>query len=357
MSINALTCDVLVVGGGPAGSCAARTAAKAGAEVIVAEQRLEIGQPVQCAEYIPKPLLGHLGLGRDFVVQHITGMKTFLPDGQVTLTQTPGYTIHRNAFDATLARAAMDEGARYMLGYRAQAVTINGSVLLGRKGGGMARIEPKIIVGADGPRSVVGKRIGSSNTNLLPGVQMTLELTRQLEHTEIYFDQNFYAGYGWLFPKGPVANIGLGIQRQEDNKVNPRALLEDFVNRLRNEGRVKGEPVGFAAGWIPAEPVRSVVRGNILLAGDAAGQTHPITGAGVSAAVQCGEMAGEWAARAALENDVELLKGYDEEWRDMFENTQTRAHSRRQLMEAQWDDLDNILPRCWVAFRDYYAAP
>lgn len=93
----------------------------------------------------------------------------------------------------------------------------------------------------------------------------------------------------------------------------------------------------------------------MALAGDAAGQTHPITGAGIANAVICGDMAGKWAARAAASGDLSLLKQYDVQWHDFLETAHDRAFRRRIDMEAGWRDFPEIVKSCWVAFRDYYA--
>ncbi len=353
--MRTIPCDVLVIGLGPAGSSAARAAAGAGAEVLAVDRREVVGLPVQCAEYVPAPLVGALGLGRDYVVQPIQAMRTILPDGGEKLTRTPGFTIHRDLFDQTLAQAAQAAGATLRLGTRAREMASNGVVLLRGKDGDTQRIKAKVIIGADGPRSTVGRWVGAVNRNLLPGVQATLRLVEPLEYTEVYLDPGFHAGYGWCFPKGEFANVGLGIRRDADHAPNLGELLEAFVERLRRRGRVMGEPVGRAGGWIPAEPVRQAVYGNVLLVGDAAGHTHPITGAGIFAAVTCGEMAGRWAAQAAAANDPTLLARYEEEWCDLMAETLDRAAQRRALMESRWENFESIITSCWVAFREYYA--
>ncbi len=109
-------CDILVVGAGPAGSSAARAAASRGLDVLVVERRETIGVPVQCAEFIPAPLLGVIGLARDFVVQSVRGMKTILPDGGTEHMRAPGFMIRRDLFDQALARAAEEGGGRVKKG-------------------------------------------------------------------------------------------------------------------------------------------------------------------------------------------------------------------------------------------------
>jgi flavin-dependent dehydrogenase len=132
-------------------------------------------------------------------------------------------------------------------------------------------------------------------------------------------------------------------------------LLKLFLERLKADGKIKGSAISYQAGFIPVEPARTSVAGNTLLVGDAAGQTHPITGAGIFSAVMCGKMAGQWAARAVREQDNSLLQRYEDEWRDLFGESLDRASRRRRFMEANWARFDKIIKSSWIAYRDYYA--
>ena len=98
--MKTLTCDILVVGAGPAGTSAAREAASKGACVIVVESRAVIGVPVQCAEYIPAPLLGEVCLRPDFVVQPLRGMKTLL-NGRTSRKSLPQVTPSAGTFSTS----------------------------------------------------------------------------------------------------------------------------------------------------------------------------------------------------------------------------------------------------------------
>lgn len=352
--MSAQPCDVLVVGGGPAGASAARTAARRGAAVLLVERRARIGLPVQCAEYIPAMLLGEVGGQRGFVVQPVHGMKTFLPETTAKVTRAPGYIIRRDHFDQALVHRALDAGVEVMTATRAAFLDRDGTVGLKCQDGRRLRIKPRVIIGADGPHSTVGRWVGAVNRNLLPAVQVTLPLTRPLDHTEVYFDPAICAGYAWLFPKGELANVGLGMRPGIGSRANIAKVLTHFVAELRSKGRVNGQPVRRTAGWIPVEPMKRAVYGHVVLAGDAAGHTHAITGAGVFAAVVCGRMAGRWAGRAVRENDLGLLLHYDREWQDLMALTLLRASERRRAMEGAWEDFDATIRRCWVAYREYY---
>jgi len=228
-----------------------------------------------------------------------------------------------------------------------------GTVVLRRKGGPEFRLRPRVVVGADGPGSTVGRWARAPRSRRLPAVQARLRLARSMDATEVRLHPDYRAGYGWLFPKGAEANAGVGFVPVPGGPT-PTAVLSSFIGRLRAEGRVTGPVTAGHAGWIPVEPLRATVYGDVLLAGDAAGQAHPITGAGVFAAVTCGRMAGEWAARAAAADDVRLLQGYETEWRELLGETLERAAAKRRRMESGWERFDEIIRSCWVAFEEYY---
>jgi digeranylgeranylglycerophospholipid reductase len=348
-------CDILVVGGGPAGSSAALAAAREGACVVVVDRRRVIGVPVQCAEYIPAMLLAEIAVDRDVLVQPIRAMKTLLPGCRPEEMQAPGYTIRRDRFDQRLAALAEQAGARFLRATIAVERRDARTVVLKHKTGRRLWLKAKIIIGADGPRSTVAKWAGLVQGNLIPAVQARVALAQPMDATEVYLEPVFRAGYGWLFPKGREANVGLGFKPLRGADPSPGSLLKLFLERLQAEGKIKGPAISYQAGWIPVEPARTSVFGNTLLVGDAAGQTHPITGAGIFSAVMCGKMAGQWAARAVREKDHSLLQRYEDEWRDLLGETLERASRRRRFMEANWARFDEIIKSSWIAYRDYYA--
>ncbi|SMC92664.1 geranylgeranyl reductase family [Desulfocicer vacuolatum DSM 3385] len=351
-SISKQVCDILIIGAGPAGSSAAMTAAVNGADVLVVDQRTIIGQPVQCAEYIPAQLLGEVNLDPDIIVQTVRSMKTFYRRRLVKKTDALGYMIHRDLFDQSLAKTAIKAGANLLTAARVIRME-KGAVIIKHKNGPEEIINPSVIIGADGPLSITARWMGAQNTHLMAGIQKQVKLNAPINATEIYFDPLFYGGYGWFFPKGKYANVGLATTRGNRSKLGK--MLNYLIHELDKEGKIAEGLRRPCAGWIPAGPPRKVVRDNMMLVGDAAGQTHAITGAGIPQAVICGKMAGKWAARAVKADDNGLLNEYEKEWRGQFERTLVLANSRRVYMEENWNRLEDIMERCWVAFKDYHA--
>ncbi|MBN2420532.1 MAG: NAD(P)/FAD-dependent oxidoreductase [Deltaproteobacteria bacterium] len=344
-------CDILVIGAGPAGASAAQKAAESGLKVLLIDRKPVIGRPVRCAEFMPRQLLGELDCGKDFIVQAIQSMKSILSGNVIAETPSPGFIINRDIFDRALAEKAGEAGSEIWT--NARAMNFDGKSVFVSKNRDHINVKAGIIIGADGPHSRVGKWMRSINKNLVPAIQARVHLTEPAEITEVYFDKGYFGGYAWLFPKGDMANVGVGIKH--GNSYNEiRKTLDYFLQKLKEQNRITGEISEYTAGWIPAESPRKIVKGNIMLVGDAAGQTHPVTGAGVAQAVICGKMAGEWAAEAIKKDDIGLLAEYEDEWMDLYGESQERAVRRRELMENNWNDLDKIIKKCWVAFEEYY---
>jgi flavin-dependent dehydrogenase len=129
-------------------------------------------------------------------------------------------------------------------------------------------------------------------------------------------------------------------------------LLDAFLAWLRGRGVVApGATRARTGGLIPVGgPPARTVRGHRVLAGDAAGQTDPISGSGIPAAVQCGQAAGE-AALGSLES-------YEMEWRGTFEHSLRRALGHRRTQCAEWNrgNFEGLIRRTWIAFPECFHA-
>ncbi len=352
MSEERVSCDVLVVGAGPAGSCSAAVAASLGAKVILCERKQVPGTPVRCAEHIPALMLRSLAIEPSVIVQSVSKMRTILPDGSSLTTKAPGFIVMRDRLDLSLSQEARRKGAEVMLGTR--VLLKEGRDVIARNSRkDILRISPKVIVGADGPFSTVGRWMESVNVNPVPAVQASVPLTSEMQETEVYFHKDIVSGYGWLFPKLRRANVGLGMRKGPGGS-SLFSALKAFILQLEDEGKIRARILGLTAGWIPVRPLSVTVRENMLLVGDSAGHAHPITGAGVPQAVECGRMAGYWAAEAAAKGNTALLRAYEEEWKDLYWDSLERGYLKRLKMESHWAILDRIIQECWVAFRPYY---
>ncbi len=335
--------DVLVLGLGPAGASAARAAAEHGRHVVALDRKREPGVPVQCAEFVPAMISAELtGLVR----QRIDAMATFVEDDVADLKPNfPGHMLDRAAFDASLVARAAQAGADCRFGQRVLRITKDGTVQLSDG----TRLRASVIVGADGPGSQAGRAVGSINTELVETRQVTVPLRRAHAATDIFLSADIPGGYGWLFPKGGVANLGAGVIPAQRARLKP--ILEKLHAQLGD--RVGKEILATTGGAIPVGGLlRSWGRLEdtlVLLAGDAAGLANPVTGAGIAAAVQSGRLAGE----AAANGDAAFAASYQEELEDLFGAALTRAmRRRRELMEQV--STKAALRRGWIAYPEYW---
>jgi geranylgeranyl reductase family protein len=347
--------DVLVVGLGPGGACAARTAAESGASVIAVERRKTVGVPVQCAEFVPLPM-GKYALGSGVFQQRVESMTTILPSGEKTVSNFPGIMIDRAKFDQTLVRAAREAGAEALLETTLDGVDAARSIATVRRNGTTRQVRYSALIAADGPLSRVGAALGLPGLETVDSRQYTVPLLRRYTHTAIFLSAVYPGGYAWLFPKGNVANLGLGMDPRL--AADLKAPLDALHVQLAAQGLVGMDILGRTGGPIPVGGLRArLVAGNVLFVGDAAGLTHPITGAGIAAAVISGEAAGLSAARF-LAGRAGALADYEEDIRDQFETTLARAVERRRWMMREWRRPaareDAMYRRGWIAFPEYF---
>ncbi|MCP5155086.1 MAG: geranylgeranyl reductase family protein [Ectothiorhodospiraceae bacterium] len=347
--------DVLVVGLGPAGGRAAERAAAAGLTVVAVERKRHIGAPVQCAEFVPALMSQEIpGLG-EVTRQGIAAMTTHVDDVEDDhAPDFPGRMIDRDRLDTALARRAEARGARLLPGARVVDIRRDGTVALsdGR------RLAPRVLIGCDGPRSRVGAAIGQRNRELVATRQVTVPLTVPHAATDIYLGARYPGGYGWLFPKGAVANLGAGVERARAGDL-ARAVTRLHAAEVAR-GRVGAPVLGLTGGDIPVggplHPHGRLGGVLVLLAGDAAGLTHPITGAGIPAAVISGSLAGE-AAAAWLDGDSSAAVDYADELEALFGTALRRALTRRRAIAAAGPcPSPAALRRAWIAYPEYWAA-
>ena len=323
--------DVLVIGAGPAGSTAARFAAKGGAKVILMDKKSEIGAPKRCAEGVSKRTFEILELEADphWITQEIEGIRLIAPDGtDVWLTNDvvelpeAGYILERKVFDKHLAMEAGRAGAEIRIKTQAKGLKKekDGSYTVTCECmGEVYDINAKILIGADGPESHVAKWAGlkaiTKPKHMEAGVQFEM-CNAKMERNDVlefYFGSVAPGGYFWLFPKGDdIVNAGLAIIPEMAEK----SAYEYLVDAVENCYALKdAQPVELNVGGDPVGGlVKEMYGDNIMLCGDAASQVNPLTGGGITSGITGGKLAGQVAAEAIKAGDCskKFLKKYEE---------------------------------------------
>lgn len=324
--------DIVVVGAGPAGSITAKTAAQKGLDVLLIEKRQEIGDPIRCAEGVGKVnLKQHIEPSEQWVCAEVKGSRIYSPDGtMVEMSEEMsggevGYVLERKVFDRALANEAAKAGADVMVKTRATGLIMEDGFVRGIKAmhlGEEYTIRSKIVVGADGMESKIGRWAGI-DTSVKPS---DMETCAQYLMSGIDVDQEycqFYlgneiapSGYIWIFPKGNgKANVGIGILGSESGDKRAVDYLNDFIEKEMPDGKI----IEMVVGGVPVSgTIERTIANGLMLVGDSARQSDPITGGGIINAMDAGKIAGEVAAEAIAAEDVsmQILQKYEDKWRE-----------------------------------------
>ncbi len=367
--------DVVVVGAGPAGSTCARFAAARGASVLMLEKDRDIGMPVRCGEAVSNRSLEKIvAVDPRWIAATIRHFRLVSPSGHVVEPDLGGYgyVLERRLFDYDLARLAVEAGAEvhtksYVDGLLSAGVTAQNErdtgnattrsssaeaadtwrgVSLSWKGEPRT-VEARIIVGADGVESRVGKWAGIDTTTHLRDMETCAQMTLSnvdLEEDvcEFHFGGDIAPmGYLWVFPKGRgMANVGVGISGTASKQKAAIRYLQEFVAR-----RYPGAGVlTTVAGGVPcATTVDTLVKGNVVLVGDAAHQVNPMSGGGITSGMIGGKLAGEAIARALEKNDLSLLNEYPRQWhKEVGAKHETYHRMKSAVYKFPDETLDDI---------------
>ena len=353
--------DVVVVGAGPAGSMAAKTLAEAGLSVVMLEKRQEIGDPVRCAEGVSKRGLKDLvEVDPRWIAADLKGSRVFSPDGaSIVLSEEQsggktGYVLERKIFDRDLAMEAACAGAEIMVKTRAQGLLKRDGMICGVsaiRSGETFQIEAPLVIGADGIESKVGRWAGIDTTLKPKDISTCAQFLVEDEsidsnYCEFYFGNKIAPGaYAWIFPKGEkVANVGLGVLGSRSSGIGePLRLLQEFMKSHLPRGKV----VEMDVGGVPVAPqLEAMTTDGVMLVGDAAHQSDPLTGGGIITGMTAGVIAGEVAADAISRGDVKRasLRDYEDRWKEPNGNKLQRHYDLKEFFIRLTDeDLNNLL--------------
>src|SRR2546422_897522 len=301
--------DAVVVGAGPAGGMAARALAAAGFQTAIVEKKKVVGEPVQCAEGVSEFGLASNGLRpRDeWVAQRVSGAKCIVPNGTwFYITRLPGYAINRPMFDRWLVDGAVDDGAELRTSTKVTGIT--------RHDGGWRveangqTIDTRIVIGADGPASFVARQAGLVRSLERIGAYEYRFRREDVPLLEpefflLYIGEAYNGGYAWIFPKGDSVNVGAG------GHIDAHAATVDFCRKFGIDVDRKTQTV---AGSIPSRyDLTALAAPGLAIAGDAAGITNPLNGAGIHPGIFSGRIAGEFAVATLEREDPTSMMAYD----------------------------------------------
>ncbi|MFK7935605.1 MAG: NAD(P)/FAD-dependent oxidoreductase [Saprospiraceae bacterium] len=337
--------DLVIIGSGPAGATTARLAANYGLRVLMVDKRQELGSPIQCSGAVSRHALEEVGIhpNSEFIHEAIYGFGIYNEKGEkktidyrqldpveygTAAGQKPlGYVVDRRRFDRHLMTLAERAGVEVWLkaeaiGYQPLedgtcTVSINH---FNRK----LEIKTKVVVGADGLQSIVGKWAGLRTqmklTELASCLQFIVDQVETDGLLEIVTGHEWApGGYAWVFPKGHgYAEIGLGVIRTMTD-LNAQEQLDYFIKKSFFKERFKNARIlEVQGGGVPlAAPLKTQYADNMILVGDAARHVNPITGGGIHTALSGGKIAAKFLHQTinnGSDYSASSLKGYQDNW-------------------------------------------
>ena len=354
MSVRA--CDLLVVGGGPAGAAAAIAARRAAPELeTLVLDRQAFPRDKACGDGLGPGVVARLAdLGAGDVVRGrrpVERLKIVAPSGAAVVGDLPaigdsarGYVVPRSEFDDALLSRARDAGAQVLTESRLEGlaspdadpvrVTSSGS-------NGSASIEARAVIAADGARSDVRRLLGVAyNDSAHTGVAIRAYVQRPggFEHMAFYFKRELLPAYGWIFPiDEQAANVGVMIDAARFRRQR-RSLPELLRGFLQSSGHENLEPRRSRTYMLPlASDVPPLVHGRVALVGDAASMINPFSGEGIAYGMAAGIEAATRAVRALRSGaDGRPFEGFDGWFRQRFgEHFQASARAKR-LAQRAW---------------------
>ena len=312
--------DILIVGGGPAGSTLAYSLHGSGLRIGILDKQTFPRQKV-CAGWVTPEVMRLLNIDLDDyasgrVLQKISGFRisqigqrqveSHYPDEPVS------YGIRRIEFDDYLLQRC---GAELLLGESFNDMAHDGDAWLVN-----GHYRARLVVGAGGHFCPVARAIGAKGVSEVAvaaqEVEYKMSAAEQASCTiredipELFFTPDL-AGYGWIFRKGDYLNIGLG--REDKSRLSGH--VQRFCDYLASEHKLPGEITdkfnGHAYLLYP-HAVRHMIADKVMLIGDAAGLAYPQSGEGIRPAVESAILAGDVIRECAGDYSKTRLQAYND---------------------------------------------
>lgn len=354
--------DVLVVGGGPGGAYAAKTFAEKGFSVLLTEKRPAIGAPVRCAEGVGKLLLREFFKPEDrWIAAEIDKADIIAPDGfKMELEPEKagsevGYVLHRKIFDRDMVWQAAGAGAEIQVKTRAisplkENGAVKGAIL--EQNGDVHEVRAGLTIAADGVESKFSRWCGIDTTVPLREMETCAQylmtgIDIEPNATEFFIGNSISpGGYVWIFPKGDkTANVGIGIG---GDRCKPGNRPIDFLNRFVKTHFPNGKTIELIAGGVSiCKPLSCTVANSLMIVGDAARVSDPLTGGGIYNALYTGKLAGEVGSKALEKGDTssQQLIPYDKTWRESYmgKALERNYQIKEVFVKLNDEDLNSII--------------
>ena len=353
--------DLVVVGGGPAGSSAAFAAAKRGIKVALLEKEKSIAETVRTSGVTWIQSIKEFGIPDD-CFNPIKNFSFCSPNNEVTISDSVARAAVLDVRKTYrwLSQEAERSGADIFVKMNVDEVLKNekGDIIgvSGKGPNGTATFHSKMVIDASGFTSTVCKAMGFATQwkRFGAGAEYEVEVENVDPHTWWLMVGQQYspAGYAWIFPLGNNrVRIGVGVGKPESDVDPTQRLKELMEKKLGPIGKLgKMTPIEFHYGLIPNDGLsRKTVFNNLILVGDTAGQANPLVLEGIRYAIKFGRVAGKVSADAIKSGNTSknTLEAYEKNWKKDIESKINSAGKVQDrwigLTDDEWDkELDII---------------
>ncbi|MFK7939214.1 MAG: geranylgeranyl diphosphate reductase [Roseovarius sp.] len=306
--------DVVVVGGGPSGATAAEDLARSGHKVAMIDRA---GRIKPCGGAIPPRLIEDFDIPDHMLVAKVNTARMISPTGRkVDIPIENGFVgmVDREDFDEFLRVRAADAGVERFTGTYVRIDRENDTtavVYRDKASSEEVSLVTKLVIGADGARSNVA-RTEVPGGDRIPYVIAYHEIIEAPERTAVYDPERcdvIYDGrispdfYGWVFPHGKSASVGMGSMVKEVD------LKQATADLRASAGLTDCKTIRREGAPIPLKPLDRWDNGrDVVLAGDAAGVVAPSSGEGIYYAMAGGRVAATAAAATLTTGRIKDLK-------------------------------------------------
>lgn len=289
------SCEVIIIGAGPAGLSCARRLSESGKKVLLLEKNKIIG-PKICAGGLTRNGLESLDLPENLLEYKLSEATVHTPLQHQTVKSSEPYvfTVDRKELGQWQLENLKKTGTIIRMGCTVTEVGDDHVIVNGSR-----KIGFKYLVGADGSSSLVRRFLGIKTRHLIMGIQYIVPEDKY-DKLEMFFDPELFSlGYAWIFPHKGYASIGACCI---NTLMSAKKLRDGFDKWLKDrkidvsKGRFEAFPINF--------DYQGYRFGNIFLVGDAAGFASAITGGGIGQAV----VSGEEIARLIIDKDYKPEK-------------------------------------------------
>ncbi len=343
--------EVVVVGGGPVGSSFASIVGSK-LDTLVLEEHPQIGRPVQCTGLVA-PRVVEMADARSSVLNSISGMILHFPNKEVLeieSQETKAVVIDRSSFDQICYERALDSGASFLTSTKFSSFrrTSQGVEVESRRGDSKVIFPCRLLVGADGYKSKVGKsaRLGGPK-DMVRGIQADLEVTLEDQSKiRMFLGREVAPGFfAWMVPCGDFARVGLCVSQGEGA---PHSYLTALLKRL---GLAEVKRRNLISGAIPIGPPSKTYSNHLMIVGDAAAQTKPLSGGGLYTGMTAASCAASTALEAFAAEDfsADFLSRYQLRWKEQIGKELERGRRVRRvfvrLSDKKLNEIGRLLGR------------